>query len=82
MNEITSNLTSWKKWLNQIGVSGITGWRWRKQGLIKTVNIFGRLYISQDEIDRFIERATSGEFEQDIQPPKKEVAKSRLSNQG
>jgi hypothetical protein len=39
-----------------------TGWRWRKRGSIKTVNIYGRLYVSAKSISDFIRRAESGEF--------------------
>lgn len=49
-------------WLQEIGVARITGWRWRKRKFIETVNISGRLYVTQAAIDNFERRATSGEF--------------------
>ena len=48
--------------LESLGVTPPTGWRWRKQGWIKTLNIAGRVYVSRDEIDKFQQRAASGEF--------------------
>ena len=58
-------------WLESIGVSRPTGWRWRKNGMITTINISGRNYITQAEIDRFQKRAAAGEFAKTIQPPVK-----------
>jgi hypothetical protein len=48
--------------LDSLGVTAPTGWRWRKFGWIKTLNIAGRVYVSRDEIDRFQQRAACGEF--------------------
>jgi len=48
--------------LNSLGVTPPTGWRWRKLGWIKTLNIAGRVYVTRDEIRRFQERAVNGEF--------------------
>jgi len=57
-------LRSWDSWLQEIGRTHTTGWRWRKCGWIKPVNIAGRLYISAEEIARFVTRASAGEFAQ------------------
>lgn len=51
-------------WLAQVGVTQITAWRWRKRGWLKTVNIAGRQYLTQEAIDEFHRRAVSGEFAQ------------------
>jgi hypothetical protein len=48
--------------LESLGVTPPTGWRWRKLGWINTINIAGRVYVSRDEINRFQQRAASGEF--------------------
>jgi hypothetical protein len=58
----TSSLVSFERWLEEIGKTPATGWRWRKRGWIKTVNIAGRLYISREEIAEFERRASAGEF--------------------
>jgi hypothetical protein len=48
--------------LVQTGRSASCGWRWRRKGWITTIDIAGRLYISQQEIERFQKRAAAGEF--------------------
>jgi hypothetical protein len=57
------------KWLEQIGVTPCTGWRWRKRGWLKTVNIAGRQYLTQSAIDEFNRRAVAGEFAQECKVP-------------
>jgi hypothetical protein len=49
-------------WLAKIGKSRATGYRWRAEGRLHTVNIDGKLFITQQEIDRFWTRAKAGEF--------------------
>jgi predicted site-specific integrase-resolvase len=64
-------LISFNKWLSAIGVTDTTGWRWRKKGIIKTINIYGRLYVSEESISDFIGRAENGEFAMNLKPGKK-----------
>jgi len=45
-------------------VTPCTAWRWRKKGWLKTVNIAGRQYLTQEAIDEFHNRAVAGEFAQ------------------
>jgi hypothetical protein len=59
---IESNLVAWEEWLNSIRIDRSTGYRYRKRGLIQVVNIFGRLYLTREEIARFESRAVAGEF--------------------
>lgn len=47
-----------------MGITACTVWRWRKKGWLEVVNICGRLYVSQEAIAKFNERARSGEFSQ------------------
>jgi hypothetical protein len=61
------------KWLEQIGVTACTAWRWRKKGWLKTVNICGRQYLTQDAITEFNERAKRGEFAQIHKAPTRSV---------
>jgi len=68
-----SNLFSFGKYLTSIGVSPTTGWRWRCQGRIKTVNIDGRLYVTDEAIAEFEKRAAAGEFSSE----NKEVASNK-----
>gem|GEM_PF-4193872 len=38
-------------WLRSIPASSTTGWRWRKDNMIRTINISGRVYVADDAID-------------------------------
>jgi hypothetical protein len=56
----------WIQCLNRIRA---TGHRWRKQfPWLKSVNIFGRLYICRKTIEEFERPALAGEFQKDIRP--------------
>jgi hypothetical protein len=59
-----STVISLSKWLERVGVTPCTAWRWRKKGWLKTINIAGRQYLTQEAIDEFQCRATAGEFAQ------------------
>lgn len=57
------SVVSWESWLTSVGVSDQTGRRWRERGYIQpTVNINGRLYVTTEDIERFVCRARRGEF--------------------
>jgi len=56
-------------WLKSIPASPATGWRWRREGLIKTVNVFGRVYVTDEAIRDFIARAEAGQFAQEHKVP-------------
>lgn len=49
-------------WLGKVGFSPSTGYRYRRDGKVDTVNIQGREFILTEEIARFWERAKAGEF--------------------
>jgi hypothetical protein len=57
-------VVSLSRWLKQVGVTTCTAWRWRKRGWLKTINIAGRQYLTQEAIDEFHQRASAGEFSQ------------------
>jgi predicted site-specific integrase-resolvase len=63
--------------LKEVGVSKTTGWRWRKRGWLKTVNIAGQPYVSQGAINEFLLRSEKGEFSKEARCPSK---KRRLSD--
>lgn len=69
-NQAVSNLLAFDRWLKDIDRTPATGWRWRKRGWIKTINVCGRLYVSRDEINRFETRASAGEFSKTHVTPK------------
>ena len=55
-------LVPWSAWLLEMGVSSVTGWRWRQRKWVVPININGRLFICRDEIAKFNSRAARGEF--------------------
>ena len=57
------------KWVADIGVSTTTVWNWRKAGIIKTHNLHGKLYITAEEAERFVQRLKAGEFAKDKKVP-------------
>jgi hypothetical protein len=48
--------------LGSIPVSRTTGYRWRKAGIIETLVIAGRRYVTEDAIAEFTRRAKEGEY--------------------
>ena len=62
-----------KKFCEQIGVSDVTGWRWRKKGWLVTVNIAGRAYVTGGAVSEFLRRAEAGEFAQEHKVPQRTV---------
>ena len=57
--------------LESLGVTPPTGWRWRKRGWISTINIAGRVYVSRQAIVEFERRAAAGEFAKEHIVPKR-----------
>src|SRR5687768_7900221 len=81
ISEITMNgIRSLSKWCREIGVNPITAWRWRKSGWLKTVNIAGRQYVTDEAIAEFQRRAESGEFSKEHRVPGKRESKFRTSD--
>src|SRR5271157_1624689 len=66
-------VVSLSRWLEQVGVTPCTAWRWRKKGWLTTINIAGRQYLTQEAIDEFHRRVIAGEFAQEHKtPPRKD----------
>jgi hypothetical protein len=57
-------LISLSAWVERVGVTACTVWRWRQKGWLQVTNICGRLYLSPEAIRAFNERAQRGEFAQ------------------
>lgn len=57
-----SNLFPFDDFLRSKGLTRTTGYRYRRDELIVTTNIHGRIYVTGDEIKRFEARAVNGEF--------------------
>ncbi|MCW5555431.1 MAG: hypothetical protein KIS67_25125 [Verrucomicrobiae bacterium] len=70
-SQIEDRLTPLSVWLRGVGRSKATGWRWRRRGWLRVVNIGGRNYVPADEIGRFLQRADAGEFSRNNHPPLK-----------
>lgn len=60
--------------IERIGITDTTAWRWRRDGVLKTENIYGRLYISAKELREFNRRVEAGEFAKEHIAPKKKKA--------
>jgi len=63
-------IMSLEKFNSQIGVTRETMFKWRKEGMLETINIYGRLYVTTEEAARFKQRALSGEFAKTIKGPR------------
>jgi len=55
-------MVAWRNVRKEIGISEATAWRWRKKGWLRTIEIGGRQYICQEELERFKSRLLAGEF--------------------
>lgn len=58
------------KFLTEMGLSSVSGWRFRKRGWIKTVNFAGRHYVPHECIVEFNRRAARGEFSRQLSNPR------------
>ena len=67
----TAAMVSLSLWMEQMGVSACTVWRWRKRGILQVTNIYGRLYLSQEAIAEFNARAQRGEFAREPRVPRR-----------
>src|SRR2546429_6749827 len=67
----TSNpgLVALNQWCKRVGLAPITAWRFRKRGWLRTVNIAGRTYITDQAITEFTQRAEAGEFAREHKVP-------------
>ena len=71
-----SNLVSYDNWLADLGKTRITGYRWRKAGLVNIVNIFGRLYVTREEIAAFEKKAMAGDFSREAKTAKASASRN------
>jgi hypothetical protein len=69
---IVPGLMALDKFIESIGVTRETLVKWRRNGLLETCNIYGRLYVTTEEATRFKRRAMAGEFAKCIKRPKRE----------
>jgi len=59
------------RFIQTVGITDTTAWRWRKKGWLETRNIAGRLYIAPKDLREFNRRMEAGEFAQEHKTPKR-----------
>jgi hypothetical protein len=71
-NESTSkpSLRPFKSFLDEIGRTTGSGWRYVRLGWVRVINIAGKNYIEREEEEKFIRRARAGEFSKTAIPKK------------
>jgi len=70
--QATPPIQSLQSFIAGMGKKPITGWRWRKNGWLTTINIAGRQYITAEAIAEFKRRAVAGEFTKEHAVPSKQ----------
>ena len=68
------------RFIQEMDVTRKTAWTWRKSGALKTVNLYGRIYVPAQEVAAFNRRLEAGEFRKDIKPPQAAGPKPRRSS--
>ncbi|HEY3899664.1 MAG TPA: hypothetical protein VGM54_13675 [Chthoniobacter sp.] len=77
LNSETRNIRSFDDWLKGLGVTRVTGHRWRRNGMIKTFRIFRKLYVSAEEIAKFEASAIEGKYAQEPVVPDRSATAQR-----
>jgi hypothetical protein len=49
-------------------ISRTSIWRWARAGWLSPINIAGCLYLTGDDLEKFVQRARAGEFAKKRQP--------------
>ncbi len=57
-----AGMVALSRWCRAVGLSSVTAWRFRKRGWLATINIAGRVYVTDDSAAEFARRAAAGEF--------------------
>src|SRR3569833_1966793 len=59
------------KFIQTVGITDTTAWRWRKKGWLETANIAGRVYVTPEAAREFNRRMLAGEYAKKHVAPKK-----------
>lgn len=59
------------RFIQNMGITDTTAWRWRKRGWLNTRNIAGRVYILPKDLREFNRRMEAGDFAQEHKTPKR-----------
>jgi hypothetical protein len=59
------------KFTQDLGVSPVTVWKYRRDKILTTHNLHGKLFVTAADAERFVQRLTSGEFakQKKVPPP-------------
>ena len=71
--ENVPQIMSLEKFLDSIGRSRTTGYRWRKNGFLRAITISGRPYVTCEAVAEFMRRASAGELAGDKNTVKKKM---------
>ena len=66
------------RWVEMVGITTVTAWRWRKRGIIRTTNIAGRQYVLPNDHSEFLRRAAAGDFAVQSKAPRPPRTKIRV----
>jgi hypothetical protein len=75
----SGGLVSFDQWRRDVGISRTTGWRWRRNGWVQTLNISGKVYVGLAEASQFVALAKAGRF---AKPLKKPIRKTQRAEKG
>ena len=64
------------RFIQNMGITDTTAWRWRKRGWLITCNIAGRVYILPKCLREFNRRMEAGDFAQEHKTPKRNCENS------
>ena len=76
---IRSGIVALTRWCENAGLSSVTAWRFRKRGWLKTINIAGRVYLTDEAAQEFTRRAEAGEFAQKHKVPRAPFVKCGIA---
>jgi hypothetical protein len=65
-----SGIIALSRWCQNVGLSSVTAWRFRNRGWLKTINIAGRVYLTDEAAQEFTRRAEAGEFAREPKVPR------------
>ena len=61
------------RFAEDMDVTRETLWRWRRDGLLRTINIRGRIYVTAEEAADFKRRALAGQFAKPARRPSRTI---------
>jgi hypothetical protein len=68
---------SLKKWIEGIGKTPDTAYKWIEMDMLETINILGNHYVTKEQDERFWSRAKAGEFAKEVLSVEEKVSRMR-----